>query len=231
MKINCIIVDDEPLSQDVIERFVEDFPNLNLVAKCNDAFEAMEILKKENIDLIFLDINMPKLSGMSFAKALTKAPQIIFVTAYPQYAVEGFEVDAVDYLLKPFSTERFIVAVNKAVEKLEIECRDSNTKEDGHFIIKSDKKFHRIAFSDISYFESIGDFVKVFTSNGVMITSENLKDIEVKLLFAHFIRIHKTYLVQLGKIKYIEGNQVRVEDKMLPIGLTYKSSLMEYFNM
>jgi DNA-binding LytR/AlgR family response regulator len=173
MKINCIIVDDEPLSQEVIERFVKYFSNLNLVAKCNDAFEAMEVLKNEVVDLIFLDINMPKLSGMSFAKSLTKPPQIIFITAYPQYAVEGFEVDAVDYLLKPFSTERFINAVNKAVEKIESESRNTGGNEDKYFIVKSDKKLNRIAYSDISYFEAIGNFVKVFTSDGVLIASEN----------------------------------------------------------
>jgi DNA-binding LytR/AlgR family response regulator len=229
MKINCIIVDDEPLSQEVIERFVKYFSNLNLVAKCNDAFEAMEVLKNEVVDLIFLDINMPKLSGMSFAKSLTKPPQIIFITAYPQYAVEGFEVDAVDYLLKPFSTERFINAVNKAVEKIESESRNTGGNENKYFIVKSDKKLHRIAYSDISYFEAIGDFVKVFTSDGVLIASENLKDIETKLIAVDFIRIHKTYLVPLAKLQYIEGNQAKVGDQMLPIGLTYKVKLIEKF--
>ncbi|MFT7036308.1 MAG: DNA-binding LytR/AlgR family response regulator [Cyclobacteriaceae bacterium] len=229
MKINCIIVDDEPLSQEVIERFVKYFSNLNLVAKCNDAFEAMEVLKNEVVDLIFLDINMPKLSGMSFAKSLTKPPQIIFITAYPQYAVEGFEVDAVDYLLKPFSTERFINAVNKAVEKIESESRNTGGNEDKYFIVKSDKKLHRIAYSDISYFKAIGDFVKVFTSDGVLIASENLKDIETKLITVDFIRIHKTYLVPLAKLQYIEGNQAKVGDQMLPIGLTYKVKLIEKF--
>jgi DNA-binding LytR/AlgR family response regulator len=221
---------DEPLAQEVIEHFVEDFPNLNLVGKCSDAFEAIKVLQTKVVYLIFLDINMPKLSGMSFAKSLTKSPQIIFITAYPQFAVEGFEVDAVDYLLKPFSAERFFGTVNKTIEKIEAENVNSNPYQDEYFIIKSDKKLHRIAYCDISYFEAIGDFVKVFTSTGVLITSENLKDIEAKLLPADFIRIHKTYLVPLSKIKYIEGNQTRVDDKTLPIGLTYKSRLMELFN-
>jgi len=230
MKINCIIVDDEPLSQEVIERFIKDLPNLDLVAKCNDAFEALKVLKNEVVDIMFLDINMPKLSGMSLAKSLIKPPQIIFITAYPQYAVEGFEVNAVDYLLKPFSTERFISAVSKAVEKIESERRNTGGNHDEYFIVKSDKKLHRIAYVDISYFKAIGDFVKIFTTSGVLITSENLKDIEAKLIAADFIRIHKSYLVPLAKLHYIEGNQAKVGDQMLPIGLTYRPSLMECFN-
>lgn len=230
MSINCLIVDDEPLSQDIVEKYLQNYPNLHLVSKCNDAFEAMEVLKSNSVDLIFLDINMPKLSGMSLAKSLLNVPEIIFITAYPQYAVEGFEVEAVDYLLKPFSVERFLIAVNKALVKIENSHNNRGAfPDDDYLIVKSNKKLHRIPHKDILYFEAIGDFVKVHSKAGVHITSETLKKIEGKLLPDQFIRIHKTYIIPLSGIEYIEGNRVKIAGTMLPIGLTFKEKLLEKF--
>lgn len=226
MSIRCIIVDDEPLAQEVLESYVNDMTSLSLVATCNDAYEAMQVVNEHEVDLIFLDVNMPKLSGMSFAKSLHNAPEIIFVTAYPEYAVEGFEVEAVDYLLKPFSADRFLSAVNKVIAKI----NSQKTKEEqSHFMVKADKKLHRVPLNEINYFQAIGDFVKVFTVNGVLITSENLKQIERELKPFGFLRIHKSYIVPINKIQFIEGNRVKLEGEMLPIGLTYKDALMKFF--
>lgn len=229
MKVSCIIVDDEPLAQDVLKSYIEEMPNLILVGVCGDAFEAMELLNQQEVNIMFLDINMPKISGMSFAKSLKKSPQIIFVTAYPQYAVEGFEVEAVDYLLKPFSADRFLLSVNKALTKLDRNNIAKTDTEQKHFVVKADKKLHRIPLGEIQYFQAIGDFVKLFKDEGVLITSEKMKDIDEKLSDSGFIRIHKSYVVPLNKIQFIEGNRAKVGDEMIPVGLTYKEQLMEKF--
>lgn len=222
MKIKCLIVDDEPLSQEVIESYVNDTPQLVLVGKCNNAIEAAELLMTQEVDLLFLDINMPRLSGVNFVKSLAKPPHVVFITAYPEFAVEGFEVEAVDYLLKPCSFERFLKAVNKVLAK-EAEVG----KEATFLLVKADKKLHKIDFHHIRYFKSIGDYVKVYTSDKVLITSETLKNIEDQLPASRFIRIHKSFIVSLESIKYLEGNQLRVGEEMLPVGLTFKERVLE----
>ena len=228
MKIRCIIVDDEPLSQDIIEKYMQDMPQLELVKKCNDAFEAAEALQNHDIQLIFLDINMPRLSGISFVKSISDAPEVIFITAYPEFAVEGFEVEATDYILKPFSMERFMKAVNKALRKIASrQAGNYALQEHAYLIVKSDKKMHKIDYNDILYFNSMGDYVKVFTKNKVLITHDTLKSIEVHLPEQHFIRIHKSFIISIRAIQYIEGNQVKVVNDLLPIGLTYKDKLIE----
>lgn len=222
--MRCLIVDDEPLSQEVIEGYVSDTPQLELVAKCNNALEAAEVLRSQPIDLIFLDINMPKLSGISLVKSLAKPPAVVFVTAYPEFAVEGFEVEAVDYLLKPCSFERFLKAVSKVESYLQASGRKQET---GFFVVKADKKLHKIALDDILYFKSIGDYVKVFTKDKVLITNETLRNIEQAVPSAKFIRLHKSYIVSLAAIQYLEGNQVKAGDELLPVGLTYREKLLE----
>ncbi|WOK04265.1 LytTR family DNA-binding domain-containing protein [Imperialibacter roseus] len=224
MKLRCLIVDDEPLSQEVIEGYVNDAPQLELAAKCSNALEAAEMIRSQPIDLIFLDINMPKLSGISLVKSLAKPPAIVFITAYPEFAVEGFEVEAVDYLLKPCSFERFL----KAVSKVESYLQASGRKlEADYFVVKADKKLHKIGLEDILYFKSIGDYVKVYTRDKVLITNETLRNIEDGLPPSKFIRLHKSFVVSLQAIQYLEGNQVKVGEEMLPVGLTYKDKLME----
>ena len=231
MKVHCIIVDDEPLSQEIIENYIQDIPTLELVKKCNDAFEAAEVLQNYDIQLIFLDINMPKLSGISFVKSIPNAPEVIFITAYPEFAVEGFEVEATDYILKPFSIERFMKAVNKALRKIATkQAGKYSLQEHAYLIIKSDKKMHKIDYNDLLYFNSIGDYVKVFTKNKVLITNDTLKSIEVQLPQQYFIRIHKSFIISINAIQYIEGNQVKVANELLPIGLTYKDKLIELLN-
>ena len=231
MKVRCILVDDEPLSREIIEKYIQDMPKLELVKKCSNAFEAAEALQNHDIQLIFLDINMPKLSGISFVKSLPQPPEIIFITAYPEFAVEGFEVEAVDYILKPFSMERFMKAVNKALRKITSQqAGQYPLQEHAYLIVKSDKRMHKIDYHDILYFNSIGDYVKVFTKNKVLITHDTLKSIEVHLPEQHFARIHKSFIIAIKAIQYIEGNQVKVAHDLLPIGLTYKDKLIDLLN-
>lgn len=228
-QISCLIVDDEPLSQDVIRDFVNEIPWLKLKGVCFNALEAMEMLHEEKIDLIFLDINMPKLTGIKFAKSLEKAPMIIFTTAYPEYAVEGFEVDAVDYLVKPVAFERFLKAVNKAREQSEMKNSQTQEKPGRYLVLKSDKKIFKIDEEDILYIQSWGDYIKVFTEGRVIIAAETMKNLETRL-GSRFIRIHKSYIVSTQSIQFIEGNQVKIGKQYLPIGLTFKEQLMEKLN-
>ncbi|WP_420316374.1 LytR/AlgR family response regulator transcription factor [Ekhidna sp.] len=219
--IRCLIVDDEPPAREVLESYVADLPKLQLIASCTNAVEALEWLDKESIDLIFLDINMPKLSGVNFYKSLSKKPKVIFATAYPDHAVEGFELEAVDYLLKPFSFERFVKAVNKV---------DTGKKEEsGDFImLKADKKNHKVNFDQILYFESIGDYVKVHLKDKTLIISETLRKLE-EILPDTFLRVHKTYIISIPCLEYVEGNQIKIAETKIPIGQSYRDRVNEVF--
>ncbi len=226
MTVNCIIVDDEPVSQDILRKYMEDTPRLNLLQICNNAFEASEALLQHPVDLIFLDINMPKLSGMKFYKSLNNPPYVIFTTAYPEFAAEGFEVDAVDYLLKPFPFERFLKAVNRAMERIKKPDNQSNAEE--FILLKADKKLHRINLPDILYLEALGDYVKVFYADIFIIVHETLQRLHDQLPQKEFIRIHKSYVISTGNINYVEGNQVKIGEREIPIGQKYKDDLMDF---
>ena len=230
-----MVVDDEPLSQEVIMQFIADTPGLELTRVEADAIGALEFLQENEIDLIFLDINMPKLSGLNFARSLDNPPMIIFTTAYPEFAVEGFDLEAVDYLVKPVPFERFLKAANKALEQFRFRQEGNRSEplsrieeEPTHLTVKSDKKIYRISLSDISYFESIGDYIKIHTTNNVIITAHTLKDMEAKL-DRKFTRIHKSFIVSLSAISYMEGNMVRVGEKSIPIGSKYKEDFFAKF--
>jgi len=226
-RYNCIVIEDEPLAQNVLKKYIGEHPSLELVAVCNDALEAQTVLTKENIDLVFLDINLPKLSGINFIKTLVHCPLIIFTTAYPEFAVEGFELDAIDYLLKPFSFERFLKAVNKALEKLSISATQNSTEDEISFIfLKADKKIHRIELETIHYIEAIGDYMKVVTGAGQLIVNETMKKLLEELPARSFMRVHKSFIISRNKIKYIEGNHIQVEDKSIPIGATYRNEVL-----
>jgi DNA-binding LytR/AlgR family response regulator len=229
MRIKCIIVDDEPLSQDVLKKYVADTPMLELLEVCSDAFEANQIIALKDVQLMFLDINMPKLSGISFAKTMTKPPLIIITTAYPEYAIEGFEVDAIDYLVKPFSYERFLKATNKAIEKINL-SQLKNIVSDSFILLKSDKKVFKINYDDINYLQSFGDYIKVFTIDKCLVVHDTFKNIQEQLPIKYFQRIHKSYIVALNKIKYIDGNQIKIVEVLLPIGLNFKEELLKRLN-
>lgn len=226
MILNCLIVDDEPVSQDILMKYVDDTPSLKLKQICNNAIEASEALKNHKIDLIFLDINMPRLSGMTFYKSLSNPPYVIFATAYPEFAAEGFEVDAVDYLLKPFPFDRFLKAVNKAISRIEKLEKEVPLVE--YILLKADKKLHRIKLTDIIYLEAMGDYVKVFYNESFIIVHDTLQRLLGQLPEKHFLRIHKSYIVATGYITYLEGNQVKIGGFDVPVGQKYKDELLDF---
>jgi DNA-binding LytR/AlgR family response regulator len=234
--ISCLIVEDEPLSQDVLKKFIEDTPLLHLSGICSDALEALTFLQENPVDLIFLDINMPKLSGINFVRSLEHPPMIIFTTAYAEYAVEGFELDAVDYLLKPIAFNRFLKAANKAIEHkkawkiIEKNHGENDNSVADYLMIKSDKKIYKIDFGNLLYLQSYGDYVKIFTKDKTIIASETLKNME-QYLGDHCIRVHKSFLVAVHALKYVEGNQVKVHDRMIPIGKKYREEFLRKFKM
>jgi DNA-binding LytR/AlgR family response regulator len=236
--IKVIIVDDEPLAQDVLETYVEKFPELSLVQKCNNALEANEVLKNQDIDLMFLDIQMPQLTGIDFLKTLTRPPLVIFTTAYPNYALEGFELNALDYLLKPISLERFIKAVNKAVEQIKLQRNEpgagssnaaEGTDHPDYIFVKADKKLIKVNYHDIIYIEGLKDYVIIRMENQRVITLQTMKSLEDKLPSVRFKRIHRSYIINIDKINAIVGNMVEVMEKNqakhLPIGKNYRDEL------
>ena len=213
--INVIIVDDEPLAQDILETYIEKMPDLNLVQKCSNALQANEALKEHDIDLMFLDIQMPQLTGVDFLRSLSKPPKVIFTTAYDNYAVEGFELNAVDYLLKPISMDRFMKAANKAIDQIQLEQKDTNagvaTTEGEDFIfVKADKKLVKIKFEDIIYIEGLKDYVIIRMDDSRVITLQTMKSLDGKLPTNLFKRIHRSYIVGINKITAIMGNMVAV---------------------
>lgn len=225
-RCKCLIVEDEPLAQNILKKYIGDHPSLELVATCTDALEAQLILNKQAIHLIFLDINLPKLSGINFLKSLLQSPLIIFTTAYPEFAVEGFELNAVDYLLKPFSFERFLKAVNKVIEKLNNSALPKKEEIDAFIFFKSDKKIHKVDLESIHYIEAVGDYMKVITDSGQLLINETMKNLQEELPARSFIRVHKSFIISRNRIKFIEGNYIQVENKSIPIGATYRNDVL-----
>jgi len=236
--IKAIIVDDEPLALDVLETYVEQMPEIELVQRCENAFEANEALKNNDIDLMFLDIQMPQLTGIEFIKSLSNPPCVIFTTAYPDYAVEGFELDAIDYLLKPISLERFMKAVNKVSEKIATrQQQDSSSAvdDDGdYFFVKADKKLVKVDFDDIIYIEGLKDYVIIRQEEGRVITLQTMKSLESRLPSTHFKRIHRSYIANINKIRAVVGNMLEViekgQTKHIPIGKNYREDLLKIIN-
>lgn len=227
MKLKCLIVDDEPLAHQILEKYISSLGTLELVKKCSNALEAIEYLNENNVDLIFLDIKMPDLTGIDFLKTLSKKPKIIITSAYSEYAIDGYEYSVTDYLLKPFSFERFLKAVNKVFETVspEISVDSKKTGDDRGFIfVKCDKINHKLYFNEIDYIEGFGNYVKIFTKKGMLVTSVTLSNIENKLPEETFVRVHKSFIVSLSKIDEIEGNIIRIGNKSLPVGKYYKKS-------
>ncbi|TMI65450.1 MAG: response regulator transcription factor [Bacteroidetes bacterium] len=231
-RYKCLIIEDEPLAQNILKKYISDHPSLELVAVCADALEAQPILSQQNIQLLFLDINLPKLSGINFIKTLIHPPHIIFTTAYPEFAVEGFELNAVDYLLKPFSFERFLKAVNKAIEKINSSVTPSQRIEPSppsFAFLKADKKLHKINLDSILYIEAVGDYMKVMTESETLLVNETMKKMLENLPANKFIRVHKGFIVAINRIKYIEGNFIRIAEKDIPIGATYSDDFFSKF--
>ena len=236
--IKAIIVDDEPLALDVLETYIDKMPELTLVAKCENAIEANEALKNNDVDLMFLDIQMPQITGVEFLKSLNNPPAVIFTTAYPDYAVEGFELNAVDYLLKPISLDRFMKAVNKVSDKIGDKGSDSGNvveMEGDFFFVKADKKLIKVDFDDIIYIEGLKDYVIIRQVAGRVITLQTMKSLEIKLPESTFKRVHRSYIVNIHKINAVVGNMLEVTEKgqtkHIPIGKNYREELLNIINL
>ncbi len=223
MNIQCLIVDDEPLARKVLENHLKLVPQFQLVGSCKDALEANPLLLEHSIDLVFLDINMPGLSGIEWLSSLPNPPQVIFTTAYPEYAVQGFELDAIDYLVKPISRERFLKAANKFLQ------RSFSPNNQQTLIIKADKKLFKIPYEEILYLQAYGDYVKVTTQEKTYLTKEKLSALEVQLTHSGFLRIHRSHIVSLKAIEYLEGNHVSINGVKIPISNKYKEVLLDRF--
>jgi two-component system LytT family response regulator len=235
MKIRCIAIDDEPLAVKKIAGYIQKVPFLELVAECRSAGEAMSIMDQTDIQLLFIDINMPDISGMEFVKSLTSKPYIVFTTAYSEYAVEGFQVDAADYLLKPITFINFLKAANK-VKNL-IELSTNNQKESvktsaNHLFVKSEYKLIRIELDDIKYIESQHEYIKIHLSNSTpVLTQLSLKSIEEQLPSVRFMRVHRSFIVNLAKISVIERNRIVFDGKVyIPVSEQYKEKFQEYID-
>jgi DNA-binding LytR/AlgR family response regulator len=236
MKLRCLIVEDEPPAQEIISGFIRDCGQLELVKICPDALAALDLLRQEPIDLIFLDINLPRLSGLNLLKTLDRPPMVIFTTAYPEYAVQGFEADAVDYLVKPFSFERFLKAVNKAIEKTrysqhpaESQPAPSGSLQD-FILLKADKKLYKIPLSEILFIEATGDYLKVLYSDKQLVVHGTIKGILGKLPPGDFIQVHKSFIISVNHINFIEGNRIRIGSMFIPIGRSYKEEVEHRLN-
>jgi len=231
--MNCIIVDDEPLAQDILEDYIQKVPHLCLVQRCKNAFEASQALKEHNVDLMFLDIQMPEITGTQFLATLEKKPLVIFTTAYSNYALEGFDLSAVDYLLKPFSPERFLKAVTKATELFELKQKEQPAQEDDkdYIFVKSEYQTVKIKYEDMLYVEGLKDYVKIYTKSGMLMTLMNLKAIHSKLPSAKFIRVHRSFIVSFEAIEKIERNRIIIGEKRIPVGDSYKDDFYKLINV
>lgn len=219
--IKCLVIEDEPLAQNVLKKYIADHPSLELVAVCDHALDAQSYLSSQQVAVLFLDINLPQLSGISFLKTLPHPPLVIFTTAYTEYAVEGFELDAIDYLVKPFSFERFLKAINKALEQLQ---RPAPVAPAAIFV-RADKKVYKINLDDILYLEALDDYVKLVTASGSYLVSDTLKGMLEELPASQFIRVHKSYAIAKNKIVFFEGNYVKIGSTDIPIGASYREDI------
>jgi DNA-binding LytR/AlgR family response regulator len=228
MKIKCLIVDDEELARQLLELFAGKMSQLEVVGSCKDPLEAMQILQQEPVDLIFLDIQMPELTGIQFLRSLPKPPAVILTTAYPEYALEGYELNVVDYLLKPFSFERFVQAVNKALDRIgRPNFPNAETSEEkDYLLVPSEHKVFRIPYADILYIQSMREYVAFYTEEGRVLSLNSLKKLEVELPALRFVRVHKSYIVAIDKVRTLEGNLLHVGKEKIPIGASYREEVL-----
>ena len=230
-KITCVIVDDEPIAREILESFIDKTPNLELISSCKNAMEALQVSQTETIDLFFLDINMPEITGLSLAKIINKKSQIIFTTAYRDYAVDGFNLNVIDYLLKPIAFDRFLQAIQKVSEfnsEVKVSLKNENKKD--FMFVRADRKMVKINFKDILYIESLGDYVKVFTNKNTIITRETISNFEATLPGDSFIRIHRSYIVSISKISSYTNEYIQIDKKAVSISRSYKESVLKKLN-
>ena len=228
--VNCLIADDEPIAREIIQNYCAHLPNLKVVASCSNALEAKAAMQQQTVDILFLDINMPVLDGISFLKTIQHKPQVIFTTAYKEYALNAFDLAAVDYLLKPFSLERFIVAVDKALERLNKVTSAafiSEDKKDDFIFIKTDSKIYRVLYNDIVYAEASGNYTKIVTTQQTLMPAITFSGFDQQLPSSLFIRVHRSFIINKSHITHIEGNRVFVNNIEIPIGINYKETFLK----
>jgi len=229
-QFSCLIVDDEPIAREIIQTFCSHLPMLRVAASCGNALEAKAELEKQHIDILFLDINMPVLSGIAFLKTLKKTPQVIFTTAYKDFAVDAFDLSACDYLLKPFSLERFIMAVDKALEKLRntaLPSTAAETKTELYVFIRTEGKIFKIFYDDLLFAEASGNYTKVVTRQSTILPSMTFSSFEELLPAAIFVRVHRSFIINKSMITHIEGNRVFIDRNEIPIGSNYKENFIK----
>ena len=235
MKTRCLIVDDESLARELIKGYVAKLENFEIVAECSDAMKALNILRAKPVDLMFMDIQMPQITGIEFLKTLKHAPKVIVTTAYREYALDGFELDVVDYLLKPITFERFLKSVNKYYlmfqDDVQLVASQSDKGIDEAFIyVKENKKVVKIYLSEIKYIEGLSEYVQIHTDKRKVIVKTSLTQMEEKLPGEQFLRIHKSYIISVSKIEAFTANTIEIQNKELPIGRSYKNVVLNLLN-
>jgi DNA-binding LytR/AlgR family response regulator len=230
--IKCIIVEDETLAQNVLQSHLQKVDKLELVAICNNALEAKDVLNKYDVDLMFLDIQLPGMTGLNFLRSLSAPPLVVLTTAYSEYAVESYEFNIIDYLLKPVSFERFCKAIDKIVDgRLIAQVAEAkNNLPTDHIFIKSNSKFFKVNFSEIIFIEGMKDYLKIHTREQRLVTLQTMNDMEKILPAKQFIRVHKSYIISMAHIKSIYGNSIEMENETIPIGINYKEKVAQLIN-
>lgn len=237
MKTKCLVVDDEPLARDLMRNHISKLENFEIVAECGDAMKAMMALQNFPVDLMFMDIQMPQITGIDFLKTLKHPPKVIITTAYREYAVDGFELDVVDYLLKPITFERFLKSINKfyqdnvSEQKFEGVSSPNMQGEELYIYVKENKKVIKLHLNDILYIEGLSEYVQIFTAKKKIITKISMNSLVEKLPEEDFMRIHKSFIVSNRKIEAFTSSTVEVSGKEIPIGRSYKNSVMEILQM
>ena len=232
MTLNCIIIDDEPLAADLLASYAKKTLFLNLIGVLNSAVEGIKVIRENRVDLIFLDIQMPELSGLEFARILPKETKIIFTTAFSQYAVDGYKANAIDYLMKPVSYDDFLAGANRALEWFRSVRQSENASDDRFIFVKSEYKLVKIMFDDILYIEGLKDYVKIYLTDGrdPVMSLMNMKKIEESLPKPEFMRIHRSYIVHMRKIEGIDRFRVVIGNAILPISDSYKTTIQDYLD-
>ncbi len=220
-KLKCVVVDDEPMAREIIETYIAKTPNLGLISSCKNAAEAILFVQENEVDLFFLDINMPEISGLSLAKIIHNKSQVIFTTAYREYAVDGFNLNIVDYLLKPIAFDRFLQAVQK------VSLSEITTTNSDFMFVRSDRKMVKIDFNSILYVESLSDYVKIFTIDKIITIRETISSLEEKLPIKKFIRIHRSFIISFKNITSYTNEFIEINHKALPISRSYKESVLQ----
>lgn len=229
MMLNCLIIDDEPIARKLLQEYIEEIDFLTLVGSAENPLRAVGLINKLDVDLIFLDINMPKINGLDFLRSADNLPMVIMTTAYGQYALDGFEMDVIDYLVKPFSLDRFLKAAQKALElhSLKQKANHQPEKNDGYFYVKCDGKIEKVNYDDLLYIEAMANYVTLYTIDDKLIVYLTIKGILEKLPAAKFLQVHKSHVVNLDKINTIEGNMLHLGDKKITVGLSFYDEVMD----